>query len=137
MWWWIGFVFAAMAVTIVVLGWLSARQRIKRDIEWFNQEHPRRFTMSSMDSRLTELPAETKDERDSRIHYERMQQLYPVWYEGDLGGMFSIDVFSNMKQAEEDLALFIEDGLPARIIKVTVVDGQPVATWVSDRTPEA
>lgn len=38
MWWWIGFVFAAMAVTIVVLGWLSARQRVRRDVEQLNRE---------------------------------------------------------------------------------------------------
>lgn len=71
-----------------------------------------------------------KDRADERIHYERMKQRYLVWYEGRLGGLFSIGVDHFIERARENRALFIADGFPARIVKLTVVDGQPVAEWV-------
>lgn len=73
----------------------------------------------------------TEKDRDLRAHNERMQQRYLVWYEGHLGGLFSIDVGSTVKQAKWNRDLFIEDGYPARIIKLTVENGEPVARWLT------
>lgn len=70
-----------------------------------------------------------KDKADQHTHYERLKQRYLVWYEGPLGGLFSIDVDHFIERARENRDLFIEDGYPARIIKLSVVDGQPVAEW--------
>lgn len=76
-----------------------------------------------------------KDREDERHHYEIMQQQYLVWYQGRLGGMFSIDVGGYLKRARENRDMFIEDGFPARIVKLTVVDGEPVAEWVEGNQP--
>ena len=73
------------------------------------------------------------DREDQRIHFEAMQQRYLVWYEGPLGGLFSTDVSGALDGggcARWNRDLFIEDGYPARIVKLAVVDGQPVAEWV-------
>lgn len=72
----------------------------------------------------------TSDDNDMQQHTERFQQQYLVWYEGSCGGCFSVDVGQTMKHAQWNRDLFIEDGYPARIIKLTVEDGQPVAQWV-------
>lgn len=78
-----------------------------------------------------------KDREDSRIHQDQMQQRYLVWYEGTLGGLFSTDVASTLRHAEWNRDLFVEDGYPARILKLTVEDGEPVARWVeTPDTPE-
>jgi hypothetical protein len=75
-----------------------------------------------------------KDREDQRIHFEAMQQRYLVWYEGPGGGLFSTDVSGALDGggcARWNRDLFIAEGYSARIVKLTVVNGQPVAEWVT------
>jgi hypothetical protein len=75
----------------------------------------------------------TTREAERREHHQRMQQLYAVWYETELGGQFSVDISHTLHGhggARWNRDLFVEDGFPARIMKITVQDGNPVAEWV-------
>jgi hypothetical protein len=75
--------------------------------------------------------AETKDELDARIHFERQQQVYLTHYQNERGGLFSIDTYPTELPAVRNAVLFEDDGYPARVIKVTVENGEPVAQWVT------
>lgn len=70
-----------------------------------------------------------KDYDDEIHHHQMMQAQYLVWYETNLGGLFSIEAHHSLRQAEGNRDGFVEDGYPARVMKVSVVDGQPVAEW--------
>lgn len=72
-----------------------------------------------------------KDEHDALIHFEKLQQLYLVYYRNELGGLFSSQTDWVMRRATENAEEFIADGYPARLIEVTVKDGEPVAMWVA------
>lgn len=70
-----------------------------------------------------------KDEIDAQIHFDMMQQVYLTYYEGERGPLFGVQRSLSERMAREDAALFEEDGYPARVIKVTVENGEPVARW--------
>jgi len=74
-----------------------------------------------------------KDRADALLHHAKMQVRYLVWYQVANHGLFSIDVDHTLAAARENRDGFIEDGYPARIIAVSVVDGQPVAEWIDDQ----
>lgn len=61
----------------------------------------------------------------------RMQQRYLLWYESSRGPQFGYAVHHTEAAAQVDAALFRSDGYPTRIVKVTIVDGQPKAEWIS------
>lgn len=67
---------------------------------------------------------------DAHIDHAKLQQRYLIHYASSMGPRFGIAVWSNERQAFEDAALFTADGCPARVVKLTVEDGQPVACWV-------
>ena len=67
---------------------------------------------------------------DAHIDHAKLQQRYLVHYDTPAGPRFGIDVWSNERQAEQDADGYRADGLAARVMKVTVEDGAPVAQWV-------
>jgi hypothetical protein len=72
-----------------------------------------------------------KDARDQRLHFERQQQIYLTHYQNELGGLFSIDSYPTELTAVRNSELFEQDGYAARVLKVTVENGEPVARWVT------
>lgn len=74
---------------------------------------------------------ETKDERDERLHFERQQQVYLTYYQHPRGGMFSGQSSGTELPAVRDAELFEQDGYSARVLKVTVENGEPIARWVT------
>jgi hypothetical protein len=68
--------------------------------------------------------------RDTVIDHKKMTQRYLIHYDSSFGARFGMAVFGNERQARQDRNAFAEDGLQVRIIKLTVVDGQPVAEWI-------
>jgi hypothetical protein len=69
---------------------------------------------------------------DAHIDHAKLQQRYLIHYESSMGPRFGVAVWSNERQAREDADLFTGDGYPARIMKVTVENGEPIARWVTD-----
>lgn len=68
--------------------------------------------------------------RDEAVDHAKLVQRYLIHYTTRLGARFGLAVWGNERQAREDRDLFAGDGCSARIVKLTVVDGQPVAEWV-------
>ena len=66
---------------------------------------------------------------DGYIDHAKLQQRYLVHYDTGSGSRFGIDVWSTLRQAEADADGFREDGMQARVIKVTVENGGVVAQW--------
>ena len=67
---------------------------------------------------------------DDLIDHQKLIQRYLVHYDSKLGPRFSVSVWSSQRQAEQDADGYRADGYPARVMKVSVVDGVPVAEWV-------
>lgn len=68
---------------------------------------------------------------DLHIDHAKLQTRYLVHYDSPSGPRFSSEVHNSPWQAQRDARLFIADGFPARIMRVTVGDdGQPAAEWI-------
>jgi hypothetical protein len=71
-----------------------------------------------------------EDEGFDPIDHDKLQQRYLVYYESGGGSRFATGVDPYEHIAREHAGWFIADGFPARVMKVTVEDGEPVARWV-------
>ncbi len=67
---------------------------------------------------------------DEHVDHAKLQQRYLIHYESPLGARFSAETPSAEHLARRVAGWFLEDGYPARIVVVTVEDGQPVARWI-------
>jgi hypothetical protein len=66
---------------------------------------------------------------DGHIDHAKLQTRYLVHYDSADGPRFSSEVHSAPWQAQNDARAYIQDGYPARIMRVTVDDGSPRAEW--------
>lgn len=73
---------------------------------------------------------------DGRIdHLKLAGPQYMLWHQSHYGWRFGVSTWHTLHQAERDAALFRGDGYETRILKVEVVDGEPVASWVGGSQP--
>lgn len=72
---------------------------------------------------------------DAHIDHAKLQQRHLVYYESPMGPRFSSAVWSSERQAQAEAELFTADGYPARVMKVTVENGQPVSQWMDAPDP--
>ena len=63
------------------------------------------------------------------LHHE-CEQRYLIWYENEFRGQFSSASSATPKIAERQAKLFRDDGYLARVLRLAVRDGRPVAEWV-------
>lgn len=69
---------------------------------------------------------------DYLIDHRKMLQRYLVWHDTKAGPRFTPESFHSPHLAEREAELWREDGYWARVMKVTVVDGHPVAEWIEE-----
>ena len=102
-------------------------------------DEQRRAAQAELDERRAALPPyefpfpedmTEKDRDDILEHHARMGIRYLVWYRTGSHGLFSSDVAHTLAEAQWNQGSYTEDGYPARILRVKVVDGDPVAEWV-------
>jgi hypothetical protein len=67
---------------------------------------------------------------DSDVDHAKLQTRYLVHYDSPAGPRFSITVHNAPWQAQDDVRRYAADGYKAKVLRVRVVDGQPVAEWM-------
>lgn len=68
---------------------------------------------------------------DGYIDHQKLAgPQYLLWHNSSYGFRFGRDKWHTQHQAEADAALFQSDGYETRIVKVEIVDDEPVASWL-------
>jgi hypothetical protein len=69
---------------------------------------------------------------DGYIDHQKLAgPQYLLWYDSSYGWRFGFDKWHTRQQAERDAEGFRNDGYDTRIVKVEIVNGEPVASWVT------